>query len=135
MLVAAAVVLGLALSSDRFDVAGVLPPSVSAKVAAEAAMVDWIAYGDDNLGRRYSDLNEINTGNVKGLKLAWHVETGDRKGPNDPEEFTNEATPLKIGELLYTCSPIRSFSRSRPRQASRAGSSTLRFSTTRISST
>ena len=27
------------------------------------------------------------------------------KGPNDPGEYTNEATPLKVGDLLYTCSP------------------------------
>jgi quinoprotein glucose dehydrogenase len=42
---------------------------------------------------------------VNKLRLAWQFETGDRKGPNDPDEFTNEATPLKVGDLLFTCSP------------------------------
>ena len=27
------------------------------------------------------------------------------KGPNDPVEITNEVTPIKIGNLLYLCSP------------------------------
>ncbi|MBB4380482.1 glucose dehydrogenase [Bradyrhizobium sp. SBR1B] len=27
------------------------------------------------------------------------------RGPDDPDEITNQATPLKIGDLLYTCSP------------------------------
>jgi quinoprotein glucose dehydrogenase len=106
VLVASAVVLGLSLSSDRFDIAGVLPPeSAAANIAGAPTAVDWSAYGGDGLGRRYSDLKEINRDNVKNLKLAWQFETGDEKGPDDPEEFTNEATPLKVGDLLYTCSP------------------------------
>ena len=106
VIAAAIVVLGLSLSSDRFDLAGMLPQAVAGgTIAGTPAKVDWTAYGGNGLGTRYSDLNKINKTNVKNLKLAWQFETGDRKGPDDPEEFTNEATPLKIGDLLYTCSP------------------------------
>jgi quinoprotein glucose dehydrogenase len=106
VLAAAAVVLGLSLGSDRFDIAGVLPQTNGATDTAGApAAVDWTAYGGDGFGTRYSDLKEIDKNNVKDLKLAWQFQTGDRKGPDDPDEFTNEATPLKIGEMLYTCSP------------------------------
>jgi quinoprotein glucose dehydrogenase len=106
VLAGAIVVLGLSLSSDRFDLAGLLPQAVAGgNVAGTPAKVDWTAYGGNGLGTRYSDLSEINKANVKNLKLAWQFETGDHKGPDDPEEFTNEATPLKIGDILYTCSP------------------------------
>lgn len=32
------------------------------------------------------------------------MRTGDLKGPNDPGEATNEATPLAIDGTLYFCS-------------------------------
>jgi quinoprotein glucose dehydrogenase len=107
VLAACAVVLILSLSEDRFDVAGVLPqasPGAGATLADAPAQQDWSAYGGSGSGTRYSDLKDINKRNVGDLKLAWEFETGDRKGPNDPDEFTYEATPLKIGDLLYTCS-------------------------------
>ncbi|WP_409192703.1 membrane-bound PQQ-dependent dehydrogenase, glucose/quinate/shikimate family [Bradyrhizobium sp. RDM4] len=108
VLIVAAVVLGVSLSSDRKAIAGALGAE-NANAAADApspadAASDWTAYGGSGFGTRYSSLREINTGNVKNLKLAWEFRTGDGKGPDDPDEITNEATPLKIGDLLYTCS-------------------------------
>ncbi|MBV8697392.1 MAG: membrane-bound PQQ-dependent dehydrogenase, glucose/quinate/shikimate family [Bradyrhizobium sp.] len=110
VLAVAVVVLGVSLSADRFDLAGTLPAASASADAVDPAAaapvkVDWTAYGGNGFGQRYSDLREITKDNVKDLKLAWQFETGDRKGPDDPDEFTNEATPLKIGALLYTCSP------------------------------
>ena len=108
VLAVAVVVLGVSLSRDRFDLAGTLPVASAAPAdptAVAPAKVDWTAYGGNGFAQRYSDLREITKDNVKDLKLAWQFETGDRKGPDDPDEFTNEATPLKIGDLLYTCSP------------------------------
>ena len=107
VLALALVVLGISLSRDRFDVAGTLAErdGGGTEIADTAAKTDWTAYGGNGLGTRYSDLKQVNTTNVKNLKLAWQFETGDHKGPDDPAEFTNEATPLKIGGLLYTCSP------------------------------
>ena len=66
---------------------------------------EWSAYGRTNYGQRYSPLTQINTDNVKNLELAWQIQTGDVKGPNDIGETTYQATPLKIGNALYMCTP------------------------------
>jgi len=66
---------------------------------------EWPAYGRDQQGTRYSPLQQITPENAKNLQLAWAFRTGDTKGPNDPVEITNEVTPIKIGDLLYLCSP------------------------------
>ena len=66
---------------------------------------DWPAYGRTQEGTRYSPLQQITPENVKNLQVAWTFRTGDMKGPNDPVEITNEVTPIKIGDLLYLCSP------------------------------
>ncbi|MFG1496566.1 glucose/quinate/shikimate family membrane-bound PQQ-dependent dehydrogenase [Saccharospirillum sp. HFRX-1] len=65
----------------------------------------WPAYGRNNYGQRYSPLEQINVDNVGDLELAWQYQTGDLKGPNDVTETTYEATPLKIGNSLYLCTP------------------------------
>ncbi|MCA8166225.1 glucose/quinate/shikimate family membrane-bound PQQ-dependent dehydrogenase [Burkholderia gladioli] len=69
------------------------------------ADADWPAYGRTQDGTRYSPLKQITPDNVKNLQVAWTFRTGDMKGPNDPGEITNEVTPIKIGNLLYLCSP------------------------------
>ncbi|ADG19529.1 membrane-bound PQQ-dependent dehydrogenase, glucose/quinate/shikimate family [Paraburkholderia atlantica] len=66
---------------------------------------EWPAYGRDEQGTRYSPLQQITPANVKNLQIAWTLRTGDMKGPNDPVEITNEVTPIKIGDLVYLCSP------------------------------
>ena len=66
---------------------------------------EWTAYGRTDYGQRYSPLSQINTSNVENLELAWQIQTGDVKGPNDIGETTYEATPLKIGNALYMCTP------------------------------
>ncbi|KAF0568848.1 Glucose dehydrogenase, PQQ-dependent [Psychrobacter nivimaris] len=66
---------------------------------------EWSAYGRTDYGQRYSPLDKINTDNVKDLELAWQIQTGDVKGPNDVGETTYQATPLKIGNALYLCTP------------------------------
>lgn len=79
------------------------PPASSASAASSGA--DWPEYGRTPQGTRYSPLAQITPDNVKHLTVAWIFRTGDTKGPNDPVEITNEVTPLKIGNLLYLCSP------------------------------
>ena len=66
---------------------------------------EWTAYGNTNYGQRYSPLSQINRSNVENLELAWQIQTGDVKGPNDVGEPTYQATPLKIGNALYMCTP------------------------------
>ena len=66
---------------------------------------EWSAYGRTDYGQRYSPLEQINTSNVKDLELAWQIQTGDVKGPDDVGETTYQVTPLKIGNALYICTP------------------------------
>jgi quinoprotein glucose dehydrogenase len=77
----------------------------SAANANAIAPSDWPAYGRTQEGTRYSPLRQITPDNVKNLQVAWTFRTGDMKGPNDPVEITDEVTPIKIGDLLYLCSP------------------------------
>ncbi|MET4234501.1 quinoprotein glucose dehydrogenase [Bradyrhizobium sp. LA6.10] len=110
VLIAAIAVLAVSLTSDRHALAGTLVASettgaIAAEPAATSAGENWTAYGGSAFGTRYSSLSEITADNVKNLKLAWEFRTDDHKGPDDPDEITNQATPLKVGDLLYTCSP------------------------------
>ncbi|GGE34882.1 quinoprotein [Agaricicola taiwanensis] len=66
---------------------------------------EWTAYGGTNAGQRYSSLSDIKVDNVKNLKVAWEHHTGDLKGPDDASEYTFEATPLKVNDTLYYCTP------------------------------
>lgn len=105
-LVAWAGVLVYASFNDPQQVNGTLnasPPASGGSAPVDAA--DWPAYGRTQEGTRYSPLQQITPGNVKDLQVAWTFRTGDTKGPNDPVEITDEVTPIKIGDLLYLCSP------------------------------
>lgn len=84
-----------------FGTAAVTPASDRQGIAG----TDWPAYGRTQEGTRYSPLQQITPQNAKDLKVAWTFRTGDMKGPKDPVEITNEVTPIKIGNLLYLCSP------------------------------
>ena len=112
-LVIAAIVGVVSLLSDYHDVAGDLP-GAQANAAPPAAPLaggidvptdDWHAYGRSSLGDKYAPLTQINTDNVRDLKVAWTYRTGDIKGPDDPQETTYELTPIKIGDSLYICTP------------------------------
>ena len=71
-------------------------------VAPEAS---WYAYGRTNMGQRYSPLAQITPQNVGKLEEVWQYRTGDMKRPDDVTETTYQATPLKIGDTLYLCTP------------------------------
>jgi quinoprotein glucose dehydrogenase len=83
----------------RFDA-----PVVTAGVDGSAP-AEWPAYGRTQEGTRYSPLRQITPRNVKDLQVSWTFRTGDMKRPEDPAEITDEVTPIKIGDLLYLCSP------------------------------
>ncbi|WP_115294280.1 membrane-bound PQQ-dependent dehydrogenase, glucose/quinate/shikimate family [Pseudomonas putida] len=67
----------------------------------EAGDPDWPQYGQNTRGSRYSALSEIDTSNVAGLEVAWQYRTGDL--PVGEAAF--QGTPIKLGELLYVCTP------------------------------
>ena len=77
----------------------------TAPVYYAAAPGDWPAYAGTWAGLKWSPLAQITPANAKDLKAAWHIHTGDLKRPSDPGEFTYEMTPIKVGNLLYLCTP------------------------------
>jgi quinoprotein glucose dehydrogenase len=103
-----AIVAGL---RDPHEIAGELPQAASAAAPAAGDVPDgeWHAYGRTAAGQRWSPLAQITAANVGDLRVAWQFRTGDVRGrPGDPEETTDEVTPLKIGSRLYFCTPHQS---------------------------
>lgn len=71
---------------------------------------DWRFYGRTPDGDRFSPLAQITPANVGQLQKVWSFSTGDmpREGENSRgREFSFEATPIKVGNSLYFCTPHR----------------------------
>jgi quinoprotein glucose dehydrogenase len=104
---AAIAVAGYAMTTDPYDHAGTLPdePIAAADLGGSVPPGEWHHYGRTPFGQRYSPLTEITTGNVGRLAVAWTYRTGDLRRPTDVNETTYEVTPLKIGNVLYLCTP------------------------------
>lgn len=70
---------------------------------------DWQTYGGTLAGRRYSALADITPANVDRLELAWTQRTGGLPVAAETEahkrEYHSEATPIHIGDTLFTCTP------------------------------
>src|SRR3546814_1032255 len=68
---------------------------IAAVAPANAKDGDWLNYGNDQGGSRYSPLTQLTAANVAGLEPVWTYHT--RPSPaGSPASF--QATPLKIGE-------------------------------------
>src|ERR671927_241509 len=91
-LLLSSVVCGLLLSAAA---AQNVPKPPSA--AAPADDGQWIMPAKNFASTRYSELNEINTDNVKDLRVAFTFSTGVNKG--------HEAAPLVVGSTMYIVSP------------------------------
>ncbi len=91
------------------------PYSIDGKLERQADMAangapaqpegDWPQWGGDLFGQRYSPLAQITPQNVAKLEEVWRYRTGDMPSERDPTEITDENTPLKVGNLLYLCTP------------------------------
>lgn len=104
----AVVVAGISLFTETYDREGLLPTAQVAAAPSLGGTVpdgDWHQYGRTPYGQRYSPLTQINTDNVKDLKIAWTYQTGDVKLPEDVGETTYQVTPLKVDDTLYLCTP------------------------------
>jgi len=67
---------------------------------------DWPAYGGSEAARRFSPLGQITAANVGKLKRAWLIHTGDTpSSARIAKTYGGENTPLKIGDMLYVCTP------------------------------
>jgi lanthanide-dependent methanol dehydrogenase len=57
----------------------------------------WTMPAKDFASTRYSGLDQINTDNVKDLRVAWTFSTGVNRG--------QEAAPLVVGDTMYVVTP------------------------------
>ncbi len=75
-----------------------IPDSVSdMQLRAPHGTENWLMYGGNFKAWRYSALSQISKSNVKSLKLAWKLETGNH------DAF--EASPLVINGVMYFTTP------------------------------
>jgi membrane-bound PQQ-dependent dehydrogenase (glucose/quinate/shikimate family) len=81
-------------------------PNAGKSTPPPPADQDWPVYGRTLRATRYSPLSQITPVNVSKLEVAWIYRTGDlpREGETR-QEFTFEATPLKIEDTVYLCTP------------------------------
>jgi lanthanide-dependent methanol dehydrogenase len=59
---------------------------------------NWAIWGGNYGGQRYSELDQINAGNVGDLQVAWTFSTGVLRG--------HEGGPLVVGDTLYIHTPF-----------------------------
>lgn len=68
---------------------------------------NWMSYGSDPGGNRYSDVSQITADNVAALEVAWNYSTGDLL--NRPElmrQSATEGTPILVEDSLIFCTPF-----------------------------
>jgi quinoprotein glucose dehydrogenase len=82
-----------------------LATSVSLAFSAPANDGDWVAYGHDAFGSRYSPLTQIDRTNVTRLEVAWTYRTGERD-IETRRQIKFEATPLVIDGVMYLSTPL-----------------------------
>jgi len=75
-----------------------------------AAAQDWQYYGGDAGGSRYSNLTQIDSGNVDELEMAWQIRTGEleKRGPVAAAgqfQVTPILLPEAAGQSLVFCTP------------------------------
>ena len=67
----------------------------------------WPVYGGDAGGSRHSPLDQINRDNVRFLKEAWRIRTGDLDvDPPPPGHMAFQSTPILVGGLLVLPTPL-----------------------------
>lgn len=79
------------------------PPATDAAFGASPAAPadgDWLAFGNDRGGSRWSPLGQITPANVGNLKPAWVYHAGPApKGAR----LSFQVNPIKIGDRVYLC--------------------------------
>lgn len=68
---------------------------------------EWVSYGGDPGGARYSALDRINRDNVRELEVAWTYRTGEARVPASTDRGRAfEATPLVVDGTMYIGTPL-----------------------------
>src|SRR5436309_3326783 len=77
--------------------AQLLPTGSFAQIQNQPDDFQWPMPGKNYSATRFSTLDQINTGNVKNLNLAWTFSTGLTRG--------HEAAPLVVNNTMYIVTP------------------------------
>lgn len=105
MLVGLLVLLIAAIIAVLLMPAGPAGGASSGAVAGSAQQTDWAVWGNDAGGQRFGTPDQITPANVAALKPAWSYATGAAPRPGGAPALAFEVTPLKIGDVLYGCTP------------------------------
>jgi quinohemoprotein ethanol dehydrogenase len=89
----AAVLLASLAAMPPAPAAGASPVDGKALLAAADNRSEWLTHGRTYDEQRFSPLEQINTGNVKTLGLAWYADLDTARG--------QEGTPLVIDGTIY----------------------------------
>lgn len=65
-------------------------------LASTAGAQNWPIYGGDAGNTRYSQASQVNTSNVKNLRVAWALQLGSLR--------SQESTPILVGDTLFVTS-------------------------------
>lgn len=92
---------GLALATASLF--ALVAPAMGETPAPSAAALmdnpgDWVVQRHDYTATAYSKLDQINTANVKDLRVAWSFSTGVLRG--------HEGSPLVVGDIMYVHTPF-----------------------------
>ena len=85
----------VALAALTIPLAASADPDLDQKMANPA---NWAAQAGNDANQRYSELKQIDAGNVGKLQVAWTLSTGTLRG--------HEGSPLVIGDTMYIQTPF-----------------------------
>ncbi|MGN6147918.1 MAG: outer membrane protein assembly factor BamB family protein, partial [Rhizomicrobium sp.] len=76
--------------------------------AASAQNQTWSTFNGDLMAQKYSTATQITPQNVKNLKIAWQIHTGDHSSKQFgvPAETYSEATPIFANNTVYIGTPF-----------------------------
>ena len=75
---------------------------LSASCSRSPSNAGWRSHGGDWAHTQYSELSQIDRGNVSQLKVAWTYRTGDARPDNRSQIQCN---PIVVHGVLYATSP------------------------------
>ncbi len=84
-----------ALAATALSVTAMADPDLEKRMSDPS---NWASQAGDYANHRYSDLNQINAGNVGKLQVAWTLSTGVLRG--------HEGSPLVVGDTMYLHTPF-----------------------------
>ena len=85
-------------TAERRSASPLAPAGTGARATIPAEDGQWTMPAKDYASTRFSGLSEIDTGNVRNLKVAFTFSTGVNKG--------QEAAPIVVGSTMYVVTPF-----------------------------